>query len=280
MNYTAQAADALVHACRKIREADPVREPYRHIRVEGLFPREYYHQLHLNARACREALVPLETEAGLYENKLQLDFIPDPVVPGAVDGKYDNWEAVDDATREFWYAFRRVFLRGQALRQRIRYALEWGGDSFNHRLPKEWSEPYWAGRLALDLEGAGLGPHIDRADKLASCVIYLADGSEPADLQMKGSTFLLKAKERFRSEVRNAGAAHLGYEWFDIDDYVAFKPNSMIAWAVGPGTYHAFETPADLDRWNLKLFIQDRKRLEEAKAEVVATASQAHDWKR
>lgn len=267
---------ALAHVQSRIISTPLTETPYRHLLVEDAFPADYYDEM--LAHFPDESEMRHPKRAREYPEILECDLVADPGMEHHASGGWllDNL-IVDRKRREFWGGFRQAFFRAEAL-----------SATLVGRLAKLLREKarlvdggfYTCGRLAIDMLGAGLGPHVDRTDKLVSAIFSLAP-HDVSDEDAHGSgTWLLAPKE---PDFDPNGVAHLTYDLFDHPEgstMAEWRPNRLLCWAVTRDSFHAYHQRADIKRRTIKLFVQANVDREAVHAEIAGTTDRSEDWRK
>lgn len=247
-------------------------EPYDHMVIDDAFP-QWYYRLMLDHFPHEHQMVHPWSKAHTYTNVRQLDLISDPVVEGARDGAWSldqHMHLIEDRPHKlFWASWRRTFMQDATL-------LEVLSDIFARQIPMRPDEQRYAvGRLAIDYEGAGLGPHIDRIDKRLSMVFYLAPEEGHPAAEALGTKLL-----RLKNPELEVTDRHYGYDDFEVTGVAEYRPNRLIMWPVTPNSFHAYEQTYAGPRRTIKMFIQDKTLLDAGARRTQETADSAHDWKK
>ena len=259
---------ALAHVLEAVSAAPLREEPYRHLLIDEVFPEDYY----------REMIRRFPASSQMHANPVhpvhQADLVPDPGVTEAASGAWAMEAKLSGRRLRFWADFREAFFSGNLealLMDRFQEYLEPKLNELQ-RLGMLPGNYYAVGRLALDHRGAGLGPHVDRTDKLVSAVMYLA---VPGAMPLEGSgTQLLRPKESVE-----VSAAHRTWDEFDIVSVAEYAPNRMICWPVTDDSWHAYHEQHGYRR-TIKYFVQAAIPPETVRAEIARTKEQSHRWKR
>jgi hypothetical protein len=264
------------HAVKRVLEEEPRHEPYTHMVVDGIFSDDFYEQMLAHFPEPRDMVHP-HSATHTYLNVWQADIVPDPVIKAAASGAWKLERVMKNRDKlAFWRNFRSYFFDNAQFATAL--LAQFADAPFLAREHLKGPPlPYSVGRLAIDLEGAGLGPHTDRADKLISVVFYLADGSEGDEIARACGTELLEPKYRARKKVLTD--SHLTHDLFKDPEVVEYRPNRMIAWPVTADSFHAYHQSATHERRTIKMFVQEKSMIGYGQDRVVATADAAHDWR-
>ena len=256
------------HIINSVSNAILNKDPYPHLVIDNYLPDDFYNFLMDNYPQKSDMFNPFNA-VRTYENIWQIDIQPDPYVSGASKGQWSYLKKEKDS---------EVF----ALCELIHKTL-FSDDVkkvYNKKfsIDKKLDKQIMVGRVSIDGYDSGLGPHIDREDKIISKVLYMAKGDEPSKLC---GTHLLRPKnDKFVNELEG-NTNHLTYEKFNITETVEYIPNRMIAWEVVSNSWHAYHQKYDGDRRSIKMFIQEKldsyAQLRESK--IDATMS-SQDWKK
>lgn len=260
---------ALEHTIAKIEGAEIDDDPYTHIVVDGVFPDRAYAKLLMNflgSPSVRDAMVHPRNAHRVYENVKQLDLVPDPGVELAADGAWSLDENLEDGPqKEFWRRFRELYF-SDVLVDTLR-------EKFADRLKPE-GDAYPVGRLAIDYETAGLGPHVDRTDKLISVLFYLPGEDDPDLREACGTQFLRPTTSELEMDDR-----HYGWDDFEVVKIAEYRPNRMVAWPVTDDSFHAYYQSADVARFSIKMFVQSESKVDDARERIAETAAESQEWR-
>lgn len=239
-----------MYESKRIKNAEIVSYPYPHIEVEDIFSPEMY--VGILANFPNTCILP---KSRSYSR--QLDIVPDPGVKDSYEGKYEYINVLSGFEYDFWDRFKLRFFEGEFVETLMK--------KFNVRD----NDYYACGRLQIETEGAGLGPHTDRKDKLISVVFYIDENEDAC------GTELCKPKKTFK-----AGERHYGYDDFEIVKSLSYKPNKMIAWPVVPNSFHSYHQSKPTERRTIKFFIQHFEDPIELQGRIAETKQYADDWRK
>ena len=263
-----KACEAVRHSIRAIETAELSNDPYKHLVIDGIFPGDYY--LEMLANFPRQDLMP-NSRPDVHQMDLKLD----PGVERFADGTLtiDNTlQQSEPAKYDFWSAFRDAYFTDDFCRTIM--------GRFDDDLDdRDRNDFYPVGRLAIDLKGAGLGPHRDRDDKICSVLFYLGDTFDPAVAEPFGTLALRATKNGAR------GSQHFGYDGFEIAKVITYLPNRFVCWAVTRDnkpneSFHAYHQTLDRPRRLIKFFVQRRDDIEDVRRTIESTRDRADDWRK
>lgn len=197
----------------------------------------------------------------------RLDLVSDPASKGKGEWDIDSRLPRDRHDHDFWYGVRDC-LMNDLIMQAFTRALDIapvGGMSFS-------------ARLAIDNYDAGLGPHTDRIDKLASGIFYLAEESEIEFARQAGTQVLTPTNKNLQFTQE-----HYKYSDFKIHEYVEYRPNRLFAFAVANGekgkySFHGYHQSGRFDRKTIKCHIHNPVLVEDGIRENEKYKATASDW--
>lgn len=191
-------------------------EPYTHICIDPIFTENVFSQILVH-------FPPRHMMAKSGDFSEQVDLVEDPVAKDATNGRWNYDKLLLHGYRDFWYDFNKAYLNTITNALRLKFDIT------------EMS--YEAVSLCIDNKGAGIGPHVDRFDKLVGAIFYLDD-----NLKSTGMT-LFKFKNNSSGE-------------FDIAKKIPQISNSMYAWFADNYSLYAFDQKEDYPRKTIKYSIQ------------------------
>lgn len=252
---------ALWYTLDKVKNAVVQTDPFPHVEIEDIFPVPYYGELICNIPLLRQ----FHPE---NESVMRLDLVPDPVM------QQDQYKwLIDNRLRgsgmlSFWDNFREVYF-SKVLEQHVL-------ELFNIK-PRE--KTYMTGRLCIDMQGSGLGPHTDRLDKVVSLIYHIPYDMNPQ--QPTCETLLFKPKDPNISVT----AEHYSFGQFDEVKRIKYKPNKLFAFQVmrnqgGVSSFHGYNQTSRYNRQTIKTFIQRELPVSVVRAETSATKSKARRWRK
>ena len=240
-------------------QVDP--EPYPHIVVDDFFSLDTYMQMMVHFP------LPDSMEPGYLDYTRQTDLIVDRGMVEADDGKFAMKDELGSERIDFWLNFtQQMFPNG-----RTGDLLGGVPEALCRKFGVDFHHSYACARLVIDEQGAGIGPHSDRSDKLISAIVYL--GEDPGAC----GTMLLAPKNGFQPDVQER---HYGYEKFDLVKVVEHKPNRLIAWPVDRPSFHAYHQMEPCFRKTLKFFVQKNIDPNTVRERIAATKDHAKDWRK
>lgn len=261
--------ETLAWALERIRQTPISMEPYPHLVVDSFLPWEFWQRLSRDwpaQGACHDSA----------PNVKQWDLIADPGVKRCADGR---WRRGGSYYSSRWDDFRRVFMAHSrptppplvsTFCSKFSEHMESAGANVDRDMF------YTVGRCAYDYEGAGLGPHTDRKDKVFSQVLYMASGEESEAERKAMGTQLLRPKPH----LKDTDDRHYTWEDFDVVKTVEYIPNRLICWPVVPNSFHAYEQTVPGPRRSVKLFVQKVMPLEDVWGRIADTKEHAEDWRK
>lgn len=231
------------HIVKAIVDSSVIADPYPHVVIDDYFPDEFYKHVLTNFPK-KESMISPFNEVRTYSNIWQLDIIADPFVKGSSNNAWSYSNAdLDPSTFALCETINALFKSKKIVEAwRNKFALDTELDLFQ------------VGRLAIDGFDAGLGPHIDRDDKIISNVLYLSEGHEP---KHDCGTHLLRKKSKadLSETVKHD---HQRYDDFEVVKTVEYIPNRLIGWRVVPNSWHSYHQLFDGDRKTIKFFVQEK----------------------
>lgn len=262
------ASEAVQHSIHAIQAAKILHDPYKHLVIDGIFPGEYY--LQMLAMFPRQDLMP-KSRPDVH----QIDLALDPGVERFADGNLmiDNTlKKTEPDKYDFWVEFRDAYFSSS-------FCMAIMGRFADDLDDRDLSDFYPVGRLAIDMKGAGLGPHRDRDDKICSVLFYLGESFDASIAEPFGTLALRST----RADVR--GSRHFDYDGFEVAKVISYLPNRMVCWAVTRGdkpseSFHAYHQSIDKPRHLIKFFVQRRDDIETVRETIASTRNHADDWRR
>ena len=199
--------------------------PYPHIRVENVFPAEFYQQIrqHLPPTEAYKSLSELGRIKGQYDARRVLLLTPD-----SVSGLKDN-------CREFWDNFSRWLLGGPFSRIALHKFSPYLSSRFENLASMQFDQE---AMVIQDRTTYALGPHTDSPSKVLSFIFYLpADDSTPH----LGTSIYLPADPTFTC----AGDKHWKPPGFNRLVTMPYVPNTLFAFMKTPRSFHGVEPIKD-----------------------------------
>ncbi len=261
MQVTQQAEHAAKHSLISIQSAMLKTSPFPYMVVDNVFPERFYAQI--------LAHLPTEQDCiNVTQGVWRLDLVDDPGSPSDSEWEIDNFFS-EGRFFEFWQAFRNAYFSKNFVQALLeRFDKHTNGDEFA------------SGRLAIDKQGAGAGPHRDRRDKMLSLIFYLPKSYQTQNAKDSG-TLVLSPKNANMI----ASDKHYTFEEFDIVDHIDYKPNRLFAFAVtrnenGQNSFHGYQQLSPNDRYTIKYHVHHNIDFNNLKQELAWTKQHAHDWRK
>lgn len=231
------------HVVKAIVNADVIADPYPHVVIDNYFPDKFYADVLANFPK-KESMTSPFNEVRTYNNIWQLDIVADPFVKGSANNAWSYLNAdLDPSTFALCETIYALFRSKEVVEAwRKKFALDADLNLFQ------------VGRLAIDGFDAGLGPHVDRDDKIISNVLYLSEGNEP---KQDCGTHLLRKKPE-ADHIGTVNHDHQTYDYFEVVKTVEYVPNRLIGWRVVPNSWHSYHQLFDGDRKTIKFFVQEK----------------------
>lgn len=211
-----------------IGELEVETEPYAHVIAQGLLPDDFYADMVARLPTTEEYVFMHDERGRDYgEENLRcvIDFYTGAGAEQLPPEKHDYWHEVTsmDYAMPLAHALIQKFQPFLHIEPEI-LARGGGGQVF----------PKWL--LTRSLPGYGLGPHPDSARKLLAALFYL-----PPDDSMTGhGTVILKPNvDEPRDHPTQRGRFHT--DDFDVEAKAPFAPNTFLAFARTPDSYHMLD---------------------------------------
>lgn len=259
--------ETLAWALERIRKTPLSMEPYPHLVVDSFLPWEFWQRLGMRwpaEDACHTSAPSVR----------QWDLVADPGVKRCADGR---WRIGGSYYAEEWSDFRRVFMgySRPTPPPLISALLTKFAAQVEDMVDIETDAFYTVGRCAYDYQGAGLGPHIDRVDKVFSCILSFARGDETDEERVAMGTQLLKPKR----DMSEYGEQHLTHADFEVAKVAEYVPNRLTCWAVTPDSFHSYHQTVEGPRRTIKFFVQKVMDMDVVHGRIADTKGNAEDWR-
>jgi hypothetical protein len=207
------------HVCTRLADTPMRDEPFPHLYVEEVFPRDWYAEL-LERLPPQDRYMRLE-EAGTATAHSERFVCPLAIAkPAPGHAGYEFWTRLIEWIRGDSFAHRVLGRFNDVIAARL------GGDA-ELRLDVDC-------RLVRDFSSYASPPQTDKPNKLVSLLFYLAADESLRDL----GTSLYAPKD---AALRSDGGSPQRFEDFSRVDTLPYMPNSLFAFVRGDTTFHGVE---------------------------------------
>nr|AGZ94033.1 methyltransferase fkbm family [Streptomyces sp. MMG1612] len=230
-----------------VRRAPLCEDPFAHVQLDEVFGARAYDQIqrHLPDSATyaagRSEDSVTERNPARSSWRLKEDQLSRPGAPADL--------------LSFWIAFAQD-LKASGLRRTLLEKFDAWLPASALRHPERLK---FGVRLCRDEGGSVIGPHTDGPDKLVTCILYL-----PADASRTGlGTTLLAPRDPAFRPPEDADYRHDRFydraDLFTAVRRMPFAPDSGMAFARSPLSFHALDVPAaETSRYTLLLAVRER----------------------